>query len=373
MDRKKTELMEYLDVAWRKKWLILLPTLFCILVAGIYSLLSPPVWEVDCLIQPAKFYLQTASGGLQEFFAADPRQLVGQINQGAYHQAIAEELGLKPRQLFDLKAEIIKDTNLVRASIPSKDIPRAKSILDSLLRQLKKQVDSKVDVEARAIDTQIAAGETRIRQREVLLKDKQSEIKLIEIDKSRIRQVIQTSQNKLKISEERVASLKQEMKVVLARTQELEKEQQNVLAAKQEAGSAVSLLLYSNEIQQNLRYLNNLETQLNEEKVGQENLSLLIAQKKEELKEKDTQAVLVVNQMEKINNEMESIKDEIALFKVQKGRIDYLLFSKIPTPSFDPIAPRLLLNVLIAAALSLAVFFALAFLMDAIERKDVQR
>ncbi len=39
--KDEIELMDYLNVIWKKKWLIILPTLFCVIIAGIISFRLP--------------------------------------------------------------------------------------------------------------------------------------------------------------------------------------------------------------------------------------------------------------------------------------------------------------------------------------------
>jgi LPS O-antigen subunit length determinant protein (WzzB/FepE family) len=59
-------LMDFLNVIWKQKWLIIIPTFFLVVLVGIYSFLQTPVWQVESIIQPAKFTIQTEGGDLQE-------------------------------------------------------------------------------------------------------------------------------------------------------------------------------------------------------------------------------------------------------------------------------------------------------------------
>ncbi|GAH54972.1 unnamed protein product, partial [marine sediment metagenome] len=79
---------------------------------------------------------------------------------------------------------------------------------------------------------------------------------LNQIEKNKNRQEMLSGGNKLKISENRVKSIMDELKAVKKRIDELEKLQRGALAGEKEELSAISLLLYSNEVQQNLRYYN---------------------------------------------------------------------------------------------------------------------
>ena len=433
------ELMDYLNVIWKRKWLIIVPTFFLALVAGIASFLIPPQWEVDAIIQPSKFFVQTEQGLFEEVVVVDPRQIAGQINQESYNRLIAAELNLDLRRFPELKSENLRDTKLVRVSVRENDIDKGKAILTSLFNHLKRELDRKIDVEMRGIDTQIFAKENSIKQNEIgikeienqidlrklKIKDRENEIKTREneikkrnndikfkeldvqskeIDKERIRKEIEADHNKLKISEERVQSIMEEMKAVKGRIDEIDEQLRKALAEKKQGGDAVSLLLYSNEVQQNLRYYNTLDEKLSTEKVTQENLRLNIRDKQEQLRQIDTQIqqintqkdsisaeidnimtqiAIVKTEIDKIKNEIESLRNDIAkiqnaitnvhseirLLEDKKARIDYAQLIKEPTASLYPVSPRKKVNVAIAGILGLFIFTILAFFLEYVEKQ----
>ena len=433
------ELMDYLNVIWKRKWLIIVPTFFLALVAGIASFLTPPQWEVDAIIQPSKFFVQTEQGLFEEVVVVDPRQIAGQINQESYNRLIAAELNLDLRRFPELKSENLRDTKLVRVSVRENDIDKGKAILTSLFNHLKRELDRKIDVEMRGIDTQIFAKENSIKQNEIgikeienqidlrklKIKDRENEIKTREneikkrnndikfkeldvqskeIDKERIRKEIEADHNKLKISEERVQSIMEEMKAVKGRIDEIDEQLRKALAEKKQGGDAVSLLLYSNEVQQNLRYYNTLDEKLSTEKVTQENLRLNIRDKQEQLRQIDTQIqqintqkdsisaeidnimtqiAIVKTEIDKIKNEIESLRNDIAkiqnaitnvhseirLLEDKKARIDYAQLIKEPTASLYPVSPRKKVNVAIAGILGLVIFTILAFFLEYVEKQ----
>ena len=137
------ELIDYLNVIWKRKWLIIIPTFFCAIIAGAISFLLPPKWEVDAIIQPSQYTLQTIDGTYKEILIANPNQIAGQINQATYNNIIAAELNLDIRKFPKLKANNLKDTNLVRVSTKEKDVEKEKLILRSLFTHLKKELDKK--------------------------------------------------------------------------------------------------------------------------------------------------------------------------------------------------------------------------------------
>ena len=77
-------LMDYWNVIWRRKWLIIIPTSFLVIIVGVISFLLPKKWEIDTMIVPSKFLIQTEQGEFEEVVVVEPRQIATQINQNAY-------------------------------------------------------------------------------------------------------------------------------------------------------------------------------------------------------------------------------------------------------------------------------------------------
>ncbi|MCP2521169.1 hypothetical protein NLD30_12090, partial [SCandidatus Aminicenantes bacterium Aminicenantia_JdfR_composite] len=76
-----------------------------------------------------------------------------------------------------------------------------------------------------------------------------------EIEKERIRQEIIALKNKLKISKDKEKDIIEAMKEVKDRISKIEEEQRKALR-EGKSDDAIAMLLYSNEIQNNLRYYN---------------------------------------------------------------------------------------------------------------------
>jgi len=439
---KEIELIDYLNVIWKRKWLIIIPTFFLVVGVGIYSFLQPKAWEITAIIVPSKFFIQTEQGQFAEIMVTDPKQISGQINEESYDNLIAAELNLDIREFPKLKADNLRDTNLVRISTREGDVEKAKLILYSLFNHLKRDLDKKIDVEIKGLDTQVALKKNSIKQNEISIKDlnnqialknlqikdkeneiktkeneikkknndiqlKELEVQSREIEKDRIKKEIESFQNKLKISEERVKSIMDEMKTVKKRIDELDEQQRKALLEKKQETDAISLLLYSNEVQQNLRYYNTLDEKLSTERITQENLYLAIRDKEAQLRQIDnqieqintqketikteiddimTEIVMINTEIEKIKNEIKTVKNEIEkvkntintqeteikLLEDKKARIDYTQLIKEPTSSLGPVSPKKKRNVLIAGILGLFVFTMLAFFLAYIEKQRIK-
>ena len=356
-NESEIELIDLLNVIWKRKWLIILPTALFALAAGIISFLIPPKWEVDTIIHPGKFFVETEQGQFEKVLLTEPRQIARQINQNSFDSLIASELNLNLIDFPKLTAENLRDTNLIRIVIRDHDVALAKSILRKLFDHIQKQLDVKINVEVKAIDSKINTIELKI-------KGKELDIQSLEIEKAKTRQQILSAENKLKISEQKVMNISEEMKSVKKRIEDIEDQQRKSLEGKKEGIEAISLLLYSNEVQQNLRYYNTLEENLTGERVTQENLRLTIREAHEEIRQFNTDA-------EKLKNEIEESKNQISLLTDKKARIDYAQLIKEPTSSLHPVSPKKMVNILIACILGLFVFTILAFFLEYLEKQKL--
>lgn len=449
------ELMDYINVIWKKKWLILIPTFILVVLAAVYSLLQTPVWKVESILQPSKFFTQNEQGEYKEIIVTPPKQIASQINRDTYNHLLAAELNIDIRGFPKIEAETVQDTNLVAIATKVAEVEKGKEILLSLFKHLKRDLDKKVDVEMKNVDTQIKGKnnlidnvntqienlnnkielqkitiedkqnaiktkKNRIKDKENLIKTKQNAIKSKnlnieskEIEKNVIKENIKSLQNKLEISKERAQALTEEMKEVKQRIQKIEEEQRKVLQ-KGTNKNALSILLYSNEIQNNFRYYNTLDEKLSNERVTQENITFSIDEKKESLKQIDnqieqinteidnirteidnirtqiddihTQIDNIKNEIGKVENSIESIRNdittkrnqienirnEIAFLKDKKARIDYAQLIKEPTSSLGPVAPKKKRNVVIAGVLGLFIFTLLAFFIEYIQKQKSQ-
>jgi capsular polysaccharide biosynthesis protein len=328
MEEKEVELIDYLNILWNRRWLIIVGTLLCISVAAIVSFVLKPVYEVDTIIQPGKFIVENQAGNFEQVVVETPQQIADKVKHKSYDALIAAQLGIDEEKLPELKAENIRDTLLARIWLLEDDTSLGKKILETLLDFLKNDMDKKIEIEFNNIDAQITANE---------------------IDRDRRLQEIEILKNKLKIIDQRKKDITSEMKSVKAKVAEIEKEQAAVL--KKESRSdfeSLGLLLYSNEIQQSLQYYDLLNEKLKNEGMQEENVHS--DRKKEEAA------------ISQINNTIANLKE-------RKGRIDKTKIVKEPTSSIYPVFPKKKINILIAALVGFALFTFLAFFINYVESK----
>ena len=320
------ELMDFLFILWKRKWLIALLTIICAITAGLLAFLLPRQWEISSVVVPSKILTQTQSGKLEEVVMLNPKQLVGQINEGSYSALIEAELKLDPRTFPKLRAENLKATNLIKITVKEKDVAKAKRILTLLLDLIKKEADQKAGIEIKNVD---------------------STIKSREIEKTRIEGEIKIQQKKLTIVTQRKKEIENEMSLTRKRLDALESDQRASLKEENKnKAENLGMLLYSNEIQQSLRYYDTLNELLNSKKIEEEDLALGIQTNGQLIKQKE---------------------NDIANLIEAKGRIDYTQIMKEPTSSLGPVFPQK--KLFVAAGLLLGFFASIlvAFFLEYLE------
>jgi capsular polysaccharide biosynthesis protein len=356
MAEDEIELIDYIDVIRKRKWMIIIGTLALMFVVGVVSFLVKPVYEIDTIVQPGKLWIENQGGNITQVIIEDPRQIADKVQHESYNSLIIQDLGIEEKELPDIKAEFIRDTLLTRIWIRSSKVDLSKKVLDTLIQFLKKDIDDKIDIEINNIDTEIASTESEINTKEIEIQSKH-------IEKERIAKEIVNLRNKLKIIDKRKEGIGIEMKEVKKRIGAIEQEQADVLKKeKKTEGETLAMLLYSNEVQQNLQFYNDLQEQLAEKELDEEDINIGIEIKREDIKQLD-------NGVENIKNEIEELKDKISNLRERKGRIDYTKIVKNPRASTYPVWPKKKIYVIVAGLLGLLLFTFLAFLSDYVKKQ----
>jgi len=327
MNQNSNESFEYLQVLWKRKWLIMLGP-FCIAVlAGIVALIIEPVYEIDAIIQPGKFFIQNQAGNFEEFVVEAPQQIADKILHRSYDPLISQDLGLE--RVPQIRAQNIRNTLLTRIWIRSADVEESKKTLNSLIDYVKKEIDEKILIEKNNVD---------------------AKIKFNEITKERVIKEVDIQKKRLTIINQRKNDIRSEMAVSKSRAKEFEKEQAKVLKQENRSDAeSLALLLYSTELQKVFQYQDLLNEKLSAEK----------------LKEEATHS--------KIEEELARIRGfdaTITNLREQKGRIDYTKIVKEPASSEKPIFPNIPVIVLTAIVAGLVFFSFIAFFAEYIQRNS---
>jgi len=297
MPEGEIELIDVFRVVWKRRKLIVLGTLFLTLGAVGVVLLLPKEYEVSTIIEPGVRPIVDGNGQIiNEAPVVSPETLRETILGGTYNGPIQKKLNLAVKDYPDLKVENPKNTTLVNVSIESSDPVKAVAILNELVKDVSSDIQSKLENEKNKIET---------------------EIKLAKINSQAVG--------------EKIKLLEQQVKDTSLKIQELEKARQKSMAAL--STNAMSALLYSNEIQNQQIYLNDLQ---------------------EKLQDMETAARTSVVKMENLQLKLGLIKSTQVI--------------KPPSLPEEPVKPKKTLIVALAFLLGLMGSTILAFFLEYFER-----
>lgn len=131
------DLMDYVKVIFKRKWLILVIFLVAVIAAGIFSYFAPKIYKIDSSLE---------MGIIGDKVIEEPSQVIGKINGDAYGILVREKLNISEENYPKIKTENPKDTNLVKMEIESPDPQRAKKVLeevnDTILKEHQKELES---------------------------------------------------------------------------------------------------------------------------------------------------------------------------------------------------------------------------------------
>jgi len=104
-------LIDYLKVLWKWKWLIMAGTLVCGIVAAVISLQMPKIYEVSMVIGPGISGVKDDGSFMYIDSVAD---ISGKINGGIYSKRIQKALNLDPLKTgVKFKSANVKGANMV--------------------------------------------------------------------------------------------------------------------------------------------------------------------------------------------------------------------------------------------------------------------
>lgn len=225
------ELVDFFLIVWQRKWIIVALTLLVTAAAAGVTFVLPEVYAVKGMLEPGK----NSYGNLIE----NPQAIQANIINGAYDSVVAETLGLAIDEIPDFKVSIPKNTNLVIISVESSEPEQAVLVVEEVIKNVVIDMQSKLDIE------------------------------------------IETTKNKMTEVQLEDASLSEQIKLIDKQIAQIESEVDGLEKGKKEAianphGDAMAVLLYSNEINNQQIYLNELQEKLEALKSSKKNKAIKI-------------------------------------------------------------------------------------------------
>ena len=426
------QLIDYLRVIWKWKWLIILGTFFCMVVAGVVSFTMPKIYEVSMTIEPGiigvdkegKFIYLDSINNIEE-----------KIKGGIYNRGIQEALNINPLENgMKFETGIQKGTNFIKVTSEWEGdkieigLRASGQLAASLSKEyegiveqrrgdyekrilMKQNKIKEIEIERKDIDQQVLIKKNQIKEVEIQRKDidkqifkQQNQIAKIETQRKDIDQQILFKLNKIEgkkdtiklrestinIIGEREKELFQEIKNVKNNTEKIVNQRNNILEHKGNVDD-ISLLLYSTTIQQNVAYFNQLSDQINRLRKQKMELKTDIEKLGKDIDDINTEiGRLKLHKTEGLQAKINDISTEIGRLKLQKTeglqakindlklQIDRLSMKndviknirviQNPEASISPIKPKKRLNILLAGVIAFMMMMFLAFFVEYIRK-----
>ena len=318
------DLMDYVKVLLKRKWLILAIFLSAAIVAEVFSFLMPKVYKIDTALE-----IGQAAGVPIE----DPGQVVEKIKGDVYGIFVREKLGIPEEKYPKIKTENLKDTRLISLAIESAEPQQAKNILEEINNLILAEYQEKIKTKKELIEQDIKTTEEKI--------------KLVESDIEKTKNKTQPIDEDIKRIENKINNAEEEKSNLEAKVEALER----VLVYEQTPGTQFALFDTKEKLANKKQEIEDLYLTIN-----------LLRRSKEDL---DVQVNSLKTNIESLNAQINSLRaslDEIKPTQVVKS----------PTVSASPIKPRPLLNIVIAAVLGLFIGVFLAFFQEWWEKKFTQ-
>jgi capsular polysaccharide biosynthesis protein len=305
------QLIDYLRVIWRWKWLIILGTFLCMVVAGVVSFNMPKIYEVSMTIEPGIIGVNIDG----KFIYLDSRDNIeGKIKGDLYNRRIQKALNINPLET-DIKFEVKtqKGTNFIKVTSEWKEneVEFGKKALVHLVAVISEEYENVVQQRKGDYEKQILMEQNQIKENGATLK----------------------------IIRDREKELLQDIKNVKDNTEKIVRERNNVLQHKGNSDD-ISLLIYSTTIQQNVAYFNQLSNQINDIRTKKEIASM----------------------------KLENLKVQIDRLNLEKSIIKNIRVIQDPEASIRPIKPKKRLNILLAGVVAFMMMMFLAFFLEYIQK-----
>ena len=364
----EVQLIDYLRVIWRWKWLIILGTFLCMVVAAVVSFNMPKIYEVSMTIESGIIGVNKDG----EFIYLDSQHnIAGKIKGGLYNRRIQKALNINPLETgIKFKTGIPKGTNFIKVTSEweKNKIEFGKKTLVHLVVVISKEYKNIVQQRKGDYEKQILMKQNQIKEVKIKRKDIDKQI-LLELNTIGAKKNhIKLNKATLNIMQDREKELLQEIKNVKDNTERIVQERNNILQHKGNADD-ISLLLYSTTIQQNVAYFNQLSNQINELRKKKEIASMKIENLKKDIDDINTEIDrLKLKKTEGVQAKINDLKLQIDRLSIEEGMIKNVRVIQDPETSIRPIKPKKRLNVLLAGVVAFMMMMFLAFFVEYIRK-----
>lgn len=322
----EVQLMDCLQVIWKRKYLIVAGTLICAVAAGVISLSMAKVYRIDLVARPGIVSV-TEQG--TNVYVDSAENIKAIIEAGTFDKEILDSIAKRNSnnlpETLEFRTNIPKDSNAIKVSYESTSVDQGLHIMNLLAKRLSEKFRERVKYFQNEYKTQIGLKKTQMADCEAKRR---------------------ASQRHIKNSQEQIDELTSRIELIKKNTSSLIRQRDKFLSDNTSKDSILSALLYTNTIQQNITLENTCKKQINDYITRREN---------EKLK------------MEELNGELKRLSEEIKGLEFKKNNVQNVEILQSPTSSQHPVKPRIALNVMLAGVLGFLAVLFLAFFLEYVQ------
>jgi len=316
------ELIDFLQIIWRWKYLILVGTLVFALAAGVISSNKPKVYRINMVLKPGVVKIDSYGGRIYVDSADNMKAL---LEAGTFNNEIRVYLKTlkdknRPDQL-QFRVTALKRSNIIKISYETQYVDTGIQILNHIPKLLQEKYVEE------------------IRHFEKEYNDK--------IQK-RIEELADT-ENRKSITESNIIVFGNRSKELTLAIKNIESNNQRLIEEKERynknsnENSVNIYLLYSSEIQKNLQLMNEYKSQFAE-----------LLSRKEEAKLR----------LKRIEERIRFLLMEIVDLNKEKSNIEYIEVLQPPTSTVRPVKPKTKVATMLAVVVGLFTMVFLAFFLE---------
>lgn len=320
------ELMDYLRVIWKRKYLIIAGTLICAIAAGVISFAMPKVYRIDMMVRPGILSIQPSG---KHTYIDSLENIKGSIEAEAFSRGVLSNIGEGNNndapKLLGLKVDMPKNSNAVRLFFETPNVDSGLKALDKARELLLQKYGERVAYFQKEYDTQIS---------------------MLRVEMADCEGKRRATEQHIKNIQKRLDDLASQIDFVKKNRRLLIQQRDKLLSNNTNESNILSSVLYTNTIQQNIGLENTYRNQIG---------SHITRKEFQEL------------ELKRLSGQLGRLQEEIKSLEFKKNNVQNIEILQAPTASPYPINPKIKLNVILATVVGLFVMMFLAFFLEYIQ------
>lgn len=365
---EEIDLTSLISILWRQRWFMLIVILVITGIAAAYAFLSTPKYEIISQVKPGiTGYAQDGSPR----HTLRPKDIKEWFDKKAYLSVIeGNHLVAGTKGLPDIIASNPRNADVVSISFFWPDPTQGKALFSAIFKDFKK-TSSKNLKQNLAVARQELSEKIATKKRQINELDIEAEKISNDIGKQRnkigvLKAEIDFSKKKRAQLEQLIRNLKIQVASIDKNTSDLLRQRNSLLSS---SNDKLSLLMYSNIIQQNIAYItnlyqriNNLENQVNKSKLDEIDKKRTIKDIGIAIRE------LELKKAKELPLKRAALEEGIATLKVRLDSLSPIEIVQAPFSSTRPVKPAKKKVVAIAFVFGCFVAVFAAFIVDFMAR-----